>query len=147
MRLDKLVGLATAFVLLGLTACSDSAEEPNPLPVPTGPAGGVAGNWSVSASVDATQCGEGVQSYSYVISISQIGNDLTVTVDGDPFAGTLNGTEGTWSGSYADTGGTTNETYTVTFANNNTTMSGGSTWTWSDGALTCSGTSTITGSK
>ena len=147
MRLDRLAGLAAAVVLLGLTACSDSPEAPTPLPVPTGPAGGVAGIWTVNSTYDATQCSEGITAVDYVTSISQSGNDLTVTVDGEPSTGTLNGTDGTWSGSYLDTGGTTNEMSAVVFSNSNNNMAGGSTWTWSDGATSCSGTSTLTGSK
>ena len=112
-----------------------------------GPEGGVAGNWAVSFSDDATGCGEGITTGTVNLLIAQNGNALTVTGGGIVFTGTLNGTEATWSGSYPEDGGTTSEQFTVTFANNNTTLSGGSTWTWTDGTDSCSGTSTITGSK
>lgn len=72
---------------------------------------------------------------------------LVVTSDGITFTGTLNGTQGSWSGSYPEDGGTTTEEFTVTFTSNNTMFNGGSTWTWSDGLGGCSGSSTITGSK
>lgn len=124
--------------MAGLVGCGNE---------PSGPEGGVAGNWHVDATIDATQCNEGVYSESFTIKISQSGNTLDVDIEGASFNGTLNGAQGTWHGSYPEDNGTTTETYTVTFANSNTTMAGGSTWTWSDGNLSCSGTSTLTGDK
>lgn len=139
MRLDQGARMAGVVALVVGVACN--GEDP------TGPPGGVHGNWSVNATIDATQCAEGVYSDSYTISISQDGNDLDVTISGVQFTGTLNGAQGTWTGSYPEDGGTTTETYSVTFSNNNSTMTGGSNWTWSDGAFTCSGTVSLTGSK
>lgn len=138
MGLGRLAGCAATLAVVAFVGCSTE---------PSGPEGGVAGNWSVNATIDGTQCGDPIITANFTIRISQTGNALAVTVDGDDFNGTLNGTQGTWSGSYPDTGGTTTETYTVTFAGNNTTMTGGSTWSWSDGTTTCPGTSTLTGSK
>lgn len=131
------VGLS-AFTFLFLAACADA---------PTGPEGGVAGNWSVNAVEDATGCGEGTSTSTITVRISQSGTTLTVTIDGVDYTGSLNGSVGTWSGSYPDDGGTTTEDYTVTFANDNTTLSGGSTWTWTDGSSSCSGTVQVTGSR
>lgn len=122
-----------------LAACGEEA--------PMGPEGGVAGIWSIQAFEDATNCGEGTDSYSLSVRIEQSGNSLTVTIDGTDYTGSLTGTTGTWSGSYDEDGGTTSEEYTVTFANANSTLSGGSEWTWSDGASSCSGTVTVTGSR
>ncbi len=130
--------LLPTLVLASLAACADDT---------TGPEGGVAGNWSVSYTDDATGCGEGITTGTVNFRIAQNGNVLMVTIDGIVFTGTLSGTEGTWSGSYPEDGGTTSEQFTVTFTNNNTMLSGGSTWTWTDGLGGCSGTSTITGSK
>ena len=113
----------------------------------TGPEGGVAGNWSVSYTDDATGCGEGITTGTLNVAISQTGNVLLVTIEGVVYAGNLNGTQGTWQGSYPEDGGTTTEQFTVTFTNNNTMLNGGSTWTWTDGLGSCSGTSTVTGSK
>lgn len=114
---------------------------------PSGPEGGVAGNWSVNGTDDATNCGEGVTSFSVNVRIEQSGNTLTVTISGEEYTGTLSGSQGTWSGSYPDDGGTTAEQYTVTFANNNTTLTGGSTWSWTDGVTSCTGSTQVTGSK
>lgn len=133
----RLLGLAVAALLV--TACEDA---------PMGPEGGVAGNWSIQAFEDATNCGEGTDSYSLSVRIEQsTDNTLTVTIDGTDYTGMLNGSTGTWSGSYDEDGGTTTEQYTVTFSNMNSSLSGGSTWTWSDGASSCSGTVTVTGTR
>lgn len=132
----RLFGIA--FTALLFVACEEA---------PMGPEGGVAGNWSIQAFEDATNCGEGTDSYSLSARIEQSDNTLTVTIDGTDYTGMLNGSVGTWSGSYDEDGGTTTEQYTVTFANENTTLSGGSTWTWSDGASSCSGTVTVTGER
>lgn len=114
---------------------------------PTGPEGGVAGNWAVAAFEDATGCDEGTSNTTLTVRIEQSGNTLTVTISGVDYTGTLSGSQGTWSGSYDDDGGVTTEQYAVTFANDNTTLSGGSVWTWSDGDSSCSGTVTVTGSR
>ena len=105
------------------------------------------GNWTLSFSDDASDCGEGITTGTATILIELNGNVLIVTADGIVFTGTLSGTDATWTGSYDEDGGTTTEQFEVTFANNNATLSGGSTWTWTDGTTSCSGSSTITGSK
>ena len=138
MRFQSPRGIVPVVALLSMVACTDD---------PSGPEGGVAGNWSVSYTDDATGCGEGISTGNVDLLITQDGNALIVTSDGIVFTGTLSGTEGTWSGSYSEDGGTTTEQFTVTFTDNNTMLSGGSTWTWTDGIGGCSGTSTITGSK
>ena len=130
--------LLPTLALASLAACADD---------PTGPEGGVAGNWSVSYTDDATGCGEGIFTGTSNYRIEQRGNALTVTIDGTVYNGTLSGTEGTWSGSYPEDGGTTSQQFTVTFTNSNSMLSGGSTWTWTDGTGGCSGTTTITGSR
>ena len=130
--------LLPTLVLASLAACVDD---------PTGPEGGVAGNWSVSYTDDATGCGEGITSGTVTFVVVQTGDVLAVTSDGIVFTGTLNGTQSSWSGSYPEDGGTTTEEFTVTFTNSNTMFNGGSTWTWTAGLGGCSGSSTITGSK
>jgi len=137
MRFRSSYGSVPAAVVLLLAACWDS----------TGLEPVVSGNWSASYTDDATECGGGMTEGTVDLLIVQIGDALTVTIDGVVYNGTLSGTEGTWSGSYPEDGGTTSQQFTVTFTNNNSMLSGGSTWTWTDGIGGCSGTSTITGSN
>lgn len=138
MRFRSSRGIIPVALVLSVAGCGDA---------PIGPAGGVAGNWSVSYTDDATGCGEGITMGTVNATILQTGNVLVVTSDGIVFTGTLNGTQGTWQASYPEDGGTTSEVFTVTFTNDNTRFNGGSTWIWSDNVGGCSGSSTVTGSR
>jgi len=78
--------------------------------------------------------------------ITQDGNDITVTNQGNTYYGTVNGNQISWSGNMQEDGGTTTiNSLSLTITGD--TFSGTATWTWTDGETTCSGTTQITGNR
>jgi len=111
----------------------------------TGDVPDVSGSWTVDETVDGSDCGEGTTTDSYTIAVTQNGTQLTVTSEGDTFTGTLSGNTLSWTGSYAEDGGTTTiTTLSITLDASGNNGSGTAAWTWTDGTETCSGTTEIT---
>lgn len=76
------------------------------------------------------------------ITITQIGNALTVAAPAGTFAGTIDGDKAGWTGSYPSGGGTTTiDSMSLTVARDGDAFSGSARWTWTDGSSSCSGTS------
>lgn len=110
----------------------------------------MSGAYKVTNTVDATDCGEGVYTYSSIWDVTQNGNNITVSGRdgyGNPFVltGTLNGNALSISGSYKDGGGTTTLTGNAIVSGNN--FSGSATWTWRYKYGSCSGSDKISGVK
>ena len=117
---------------------------------PTHDSNDISGAYKITNTVDATNCGEGVYTYSAIFNVTQNGNNISVSgndYDGDPFVltGTLNGNSLSISGSYSEDGGTTNMTANLTVSGNS--FSGSITWTWASTYFSCSGSDTISGVK
>ena len=134
--------------------CENGDDDPPPIPALTGDTTkpGVAGRWTVTASCDETQCGDGNTVETSEVTVEQNGADLTVTTVDGVFTGTIddNGIVA-WNGNYPEDGGTltTQATWTVAVDGNNEAVSltGSSTWSWTDGVEACSGTCTFTGTR
>ncbi|MBI9089870.1 MAG: hypothetical protein JEZ12_11690 [Desulfobacterium sp.] len=115
----------------------------------------MAGRWNTSVTVDARECGEGIYTYTNVLTVTQAGNNVTISGTDDEgndfvFYGTVSGNTVTASGSYSDGSGTTTLSgITYTFTENS--FSGHSSWTWRfQSKYTsgyCAGTDTFRGTK
>ena len=110
----------------------------------------MSGAYKVTNTVDATDCGEGVYTYSSIWDVTQNGNNITVSGsdgNGNPFVltGTLTGNVLSISGSYKDGGGTTTLSGSAVVTGN--TFSGSATWTWSYKYGSCSGSDKLLGEK
>lgn len=135
-----------ALLLMAPLGCGDDDDGSGPGLLT--PSTDLTGNWSISETVDATDCGEGIYDDSYTAAVVQNGNTLSVTIGGLVFNGTISGSRVSWTGSFPEDGGTTTITsMTLTVDPAGDGLSGDSAWRWSDGADTCSGTTTVTGSK
>lgn len=107
----------------------------------------VAGTWETTQQVrnicpDFTEDRTDYETYE----ITQDGNNITVTNQGNTYYGTVNGNQVSWSGNTQEDGGTTTiNSLSLTITGD--TFSGTATWTWTDGETTCSGTTQITGNR
>ncbi len=104
----------------------------------------------MTITVDATDCGEEVYTYSPIWNFTQNGNNITISgndYDGDffNFTGTLTGNTLYISGSYSEYSGTTSVIAILTVSGNN--FSGSASWTWEDAYSSCSGSNIISGVK
>jgi len=98
---------------------------------------GISGTWSITENVNATACGEGVYTDSYVASATQSGSTVTVSSAGIVRTGTLSGNKLTYAATYSQDGGTVNSTGTLVFTASN--VSGSASWTWSGSGQSCAG--------
>lgn len=108
------------------------------------------GAYKITNTVDATDCGEGIYTYSTIFYFTQNGNNIRVSgsdYDGDPFVltGTLNGNRLSVSGSYKEDSGTTNLTANLNVSGSS--FNGSISWTWSNEYFSCSGSDEISGIK
>lgn len=103
----------------------------------------IAGTWSFTITDDDTNCGGGVTTYDVIVTVTQDGNNITLTFNGVTLTGSFVGRRLTASGSYAAEGGTIEENLTALLTD--TGLSGTSTWTWQQGSDQCVGTSTFEG--
>ena len=136
-----------------LTACggggggggSDGADATGAGSTPTVD---VNGTWNVTEQVSSGCAGEGNFTDSYQVAITQHGSDITVDTPLGKFSGTADGRTLSWSGSYAQNGGTTTiDALDLTANEQGTSFSGDSKWHWTDGRETCSGTTHTTGTR
>ncbi len=93
------------------------------------------------------ECGDGIYTDTYTMTVTQSGNDVTVLVSGLSFTGTLEGNRLRWSGSYPDDGGITTANVDVTISDDGNSLSGSASWTFTAGSFTCSGTTQVSGVK
>lgn len=105
------------------------------------------GTWNVVTQVNAIACGEGTYSESEVYSVTQTDGNLTVSVGGASYSGSISGNNFSWSGSFMEDGGTTTSNMSGTVAANGNSLSGSSSWSWTDGVESCDGSSTFTGTR
>jgi len=136
--------LITSSIVAMLSACKHGGGEV----VPDAPVGDISGSWSVSSTVDATACGDGIYVENYLLNVtSQSGNAITYTSNGNSFTGSLSGNKLTSSGSYPENGGTTTGSTTLTIDNVCSSLSGTASWSWTNGVTSCSGTSQVSGTR
>ena len=108
----------------------------------------ILGNWNIEERVDASECGEGIYNDTYRLTVTgQTASSLTINSNGNSFTGTFNGEVLSWSGSYAEDGGTTTSSLSATLSNDCDTFTGSSIWSWNDNTFSCSGTTTFTATK
>lgn len=113
----------------------------------------ISGTWSITETSGANTCGDtvGVSALN-VYTIVQNGGCSFIATDGTrTFNGSVSGTHVTWTGSYADSGGTVTVTGTsINVSSDGNSMSGTGNWIWSNGtpSYDCSGvTSSMTGTR
>lgn len=110
-----------------------------------GPTANVAGVWSSTEQVNAQQCGEGAYTEVETYTIAQNGTALSITsASGGSYSGSISGNTLSWSGSYAEDGGTVSITLQAQVDNAGNRMDGQATWTWSGQGESCSGTAQLT---
>jgi hypothetical protein len=111
----------------------------------------VSGSWNVTEVADESDCGQGINTKHYTVTIAQTGTTFTVQTPYGTLRGSLNGSVGTWSGRGSEDGGTLQTSGSVTFSEDGNgygvSYSAIETWTWDDGAFYCSGTSELSGSR
>ncbi|MGK0204751.1 MAG: hypothetical protein ACI89X_001118 [Planctomycetota bacterium] len=115
------------------------------------PTGGVdiTGNWDISTTVTQVNgpCQDELgETSQYVATISQVGNDVTVSGEGVTLSGTLFAGNLSLMGSYPEDGGMTTVTST-SIEVTETALSGEATWSWTDGQSNCNGTTNWTGTR
>ena len=129
------------------------------------PIGDVSGVWAITESdmtADQPQCtpagGNALANYALTVAqATPTTNAITVTDAANPdastdFTGTINGNKLSWSGSFAERGGTTTyNSMDLTVGPDCNTLSGTTTWTYvQDPAVatfSCTGVTTLSGTK
>lgn len=102
------------------------------------------GTWNVTEAADESDCGEGINTKRYTVTLTQNGNSLRVQTPYGTFNGRLDGDVATWSGTGSEDGGTLVTNVTATLNAEGTSFTGSETWRWSDdGGFQCSGTSEL----
>jgi hypothetical protein len=105
------------------------------------------GTWRVTEVADESDCGEGVNTKRYTVTLAQNGNSLRVQTPYGTFNGRLDGQVATWSGTGSEDGGTLVTSVTATLNAEGTRFTGSETWRWSgDNGFQCSGTSELSAS-
>ncbi|MEJ2641822.1 MAG: hypothetical protein P8010_19830, partial [Desulfosarcinaceae bacterium] len=111
----------------------------------------VSGSWNVTEVADESDCGQGINTKHYTVTIAQTGTTFTVQTPYGTLRGNLSGSAGTWSGRGSEDGGTLQTSGRVTFSDDGNGYGNGysaqETWTWDDGSFYCSGTSDLSGSR
>lgn len=107
----------------------------------------LSGVWNVTEIADETNCGEGINTKQYTVTLTQNGTAVEAQTPYGTFDGRINGLVVTWSGMGSEDGGTldTHINATMTFNAEGTSFTGTETWRWSDGSFECSGTSELSG--
>jgi hypothetical protein len=151
MKKYNIVVFVTLTMALLFAGCGilDDDDSTVIVPVYTTPIGDLSGTtWSVEDYVNGTACGDGYYyDYYSVEVVSQSGNTISVSTPVGTFSGTFSDDQISWSGSYAQSGGTTVSNTSLTVNSVCSTLSGTATWTWSNGVETCAGTSAITATR
>jgi len=158
------MAIVMAAVVAGCGGGGDGAAPAGPAAA-AAPIGDVSGVWSVVESdmtADQVACtpagGNALANYALTVAqATPATNAITVTDAANPdtptdFSGTINGDKLSWSGSFAERGGTT--TYgavNLTVGADCNTLSGTTTWTYvQDPAVatfSCTGTTTLSATK
>ncbi len=108
----------------------------------------ITSTWAFTEVADETDCDEGTNTYNYDVTIVQDGNQITVTMEGEEFSGTISASTVKWSGSFPEDGGTTTiHSVSLSVTNDGQSLDGNMSWSWSDGTDSCSGTSELTADK
>ncbi len=104
----------------------------------------IAGKWTWSRT-DNSSC-NGVSYESGTFTVTQNGSNISVydAVANRTLTGTISGNTISFSGSFAEYGGTTNATATLTLSADKNSCSGGASWTWTGPSKICTGTKTYT---
>jgi hypothetical protein len=127
---------------------SDGGED-DPTPDDSGEEGSVldiSGIWNVTAIVDERDCGEGVNTENYVITVTQSGSSVQAQTPFGTFNGSINGNEATWSGLGSEDGGVLDTHIAATIDSDSNSFTGTETWQWRGEGFQCSGTSQLSGS-
>lgn len=130
----------------GFDSCSGSCtyNGTRTPPVVTSTAPNIAGAWRDTEECES-DCESGVNVET--IMIEQDGDRITVHNSHGVFRGTITARTVSWSGSFAEDGGTTQTSGTWTLGPDNNTYTGKSTWTWSDGSEICRGSCRYSGER
>ena len=151
-----MAALLTAFA----AGCGGGGDDGggSPPPPPAAAIGDVAGVWTITESEmtasDPACAPPGNPLATYPVTSTQSGNSVVVRDETNPdvptdCAGTLNGDQLSWSGSFPERGGvTTWNSVNVTVAADCNSMSGNATWTYVQDApatFSCTGSTTFTG--
>ena len=140
-----LLATALASTLLCAACGGNDAASADP---GEGAAFDVAGAWNVTEVQTSNCVGEQQLTTSYKAVVSQNGDKLSVKTPAGTFAGTLDGGVVSWSGSYADDGGTTTiHGMELNLNSDASSFQGSSQWNWSNGVQSCSGTTQSTGAR
>jgi hypothetical protein len=136
-------------VVLGLTGCGSGGGDGGGGGLQT-PAADISGVWNVTETTTTdNSCGDPAgHAFSYQVTVTQNGNNLTVVTDAGTFNGTISGNTISWTGSYPEGSSTvTINSMTLTLNANGTQFTGTVHWSWTDGVDSCSGTNQISGQK
>jgi hypothetical protein len=104
----------------------------------------IAGKWTWSRT-DNNSC-NGVSYESGTFTITQNGSNISLydALANRTLTGTISGNTISFSGSFAEYGGTSNVTATLTLSADKNSCSGGASWTWTGPSSICTGTKTYT---
>ncbi len=153
------VSVTASSDLYGTSTQTISIEDDDPTPTDDGEneddgdsgddpvAFDLTGTWRVTEVADESDCGEGVNTKRYTVTLAQNDNSLRVQTPYGTFNGRLDGQEATWSGTGSEDGGTLVTSVTATLNAEGTRFTGSETWRWSgDNGFQCSGTSELSAS-
>jgi hypothetical protein len=106
----------------------------------------ISGKWNVTAIVDERDCGEGVNTKNYIITVTQNGSSVQAQTPFGTFNGSISGNEATWNGLGSEDGGVLDTHIVATIDSDGKSFTGTETWQWRGEGFQCSGTSQLSGS-
>jgi hypothetical protein len=106
----------------------------------------VAGYWETTSTVVSDNC-DGRVSQTFVMTIMQEDNTVTVELPDATFSGTVSGNRIQMTGSFPEDDGTVTVNATLVVSADGSSMQGSDDWTWTDGFESCSGSDSLSATR
>lgn len=101
------------------------------------------GKWEFTEVISAPECNQATFQDSYVATVSQLGEQMTVTIGSIVRSGRITGSQLSFTSNYQEDGGTTSSTGIINFSD--ATASGTASFTFTRGNTVCGGSTVFDG--